>query len=124
MKINNWKQENLDAIGRKIITILLKEPHIVCSWNFKKPKVAFYNNMPGIKFKIEGTFHRSEVFILFNIKEDFYEIIIQCFDGQTRQNIKRVFDHHLVSVVDKAVEICEYTDENYNIINKDNQRRE
>ena len=75
---------------------------ILMSWDIKEFVATLYDDMPALRFKVNGRLHAGYVIIALN-GSDYYEVYLQDDKGTECLNEEVYFDE-LGDVIDRAIE--------------------
>lgn len=75
---------------------------ILMSWGIKEFVATLYDDMPALRFKVNGRLHAGNVIIALN-GSDYYEVYLQNDKGTECVNEEVYFDE-LGDVIDRAIE--------------------
>lgn len=75
---------------------------ILMSWGIKEIVATLYDDMPALRFKVNGRLHAGNVIIALN-GSDYYEVYLQDDKGTECLNEEVYFDE-LGDVIDRAIE--------------------
>ena len=75
---------------------------ILMSWGIKEFVATLYDDMPALRFKVNGRMHAGNVIIALN-GSDYYEVYLQDDKGTECLNEEVYFDE-LGDVIDRAIE--------------------
>lgn len=75
---------------------------ILMSWGIKEFVATLYDDMPALRFKVNGRLHAGNVIIALN-GSDYYEVYLQDDKGTECLNEEVYFDE-LGDVIDRAIE--------------------
>lgn len=82
--------------------VALTPANILMSWGIKGFMASVHQNMPALKFKVNGRIHTGFVIVALN-GSDYYEVYLQNDKGTECANEEVCFDE-LGDVIDRAIE--------------------
>ena len=87
-----------------ILHILNSSGPILWSWGAENFCISEYNEMPALKFKVNGYLHKGDVIVVYNGGGDCFEVY--CFDDNSKivKSNDDVYLNELVYVIDAMVE--------------------
>lgn len=81
----------------------LTSPNVLMSWEISQLTATVIDNMPALRFKVNGRLHKGQVFIALNEGIDYYEIYLA--DDKGKRKIAYDIDFtQLGDVIDNAIE--------------------
>ena len=108
-------------MGKYIYSILISQPTILMSWGFESPVVIRL----GLRFKVNGFLHSGVVEVRYDEGADLFDIYLLDNANQEKETIEEIYFDELVEVIDNHVErVVNYNErvnEEYNIINYDEE---
>ena len=96
--------EYRDKICHYIIRILNYAKPILWSWGPEEYYNIEYNNMPALKFKVNGFLHKDDVVIAYNEGLDCFEIYCLDKSGKVVKSRDNIYLDELVETIDCLVE--------------------
>ncbi|MFR9542446.1 MAG: hypothetical protein SNG27_08715 [Rikenellaceae bacterium] len=98
------EREYIDEICNYIKEIFSYSRPIIWSWGAEKYRNIAYNDMPALRFNVNGYLHKGDVIVALNEGADAFEVF--CLDDSDKviKSKDDVYFDELVGVIDKFVE--------------------
>jgi hypothetical protein len=98
------KRDNASGISKEIMEVLKFDYARVWSWGASDFCAVVYDNMPALRFTVQGFLFTGKVVVVLNEGADLYEIY--CLDeaGNAVKSQTNVFIDELTEVIDRMVE--------------------
>ena len=98
------EREHLLAMCDYIKQILCHQRAILWSWGAENFRNVEYNEMPAVRFKVNGFLHKNDVVIAYNGGADYFEVFCLDANDEVVKSKDDVYLDELIGVVDMFVE--------------------
>lgn len=104
----------LEQITNEILSVLRQEPIKSMSWGAVDFESIYYEQMPALKFNVNGFLHKGTVIVALNEGEDLYEIYCLNEDRSVAKSRTEVYCYELMDILDRLID-QDCSREEYNV---------
>ena len=107
------RKEYVTEVANEILKLLRIGAYKTLSWGMDGLTAIEYEDMPALKFHVNGFVHKGDVVIALNDGMDLYEIHLLGDNGEVKKSVREIYLDHLVDIADVLIETGTDTPEEY-----------